>query len=190
MGWHHWKKKILHGEGRCLAWSEEGAYRNFSCAPCMSPVRSSTSYQGRSAQDPFPSDGHCTPVMKRPCSEGESRVRGTLLSRILETDSGRGINMMQIVGELWFVIFGSPGGASMEELLSQLPEDVIGSGFNKEDPGRAPLPPAFHLQGRHVTWYQQWGIREAEVCAVSEATSFEVSIAMKIYIVIMWVRTL
>jgi hypothetical protein len=28
----------------------------------------------------------------------------------------------------------------MEELLSQLPEDVIGHGLNKEDPGRA-FPP-------------------------------------------------
>jgi hypothetical protein len=26
----------------------------------------------------------------------------------------------------------------MEDLLSQLPEDVIGSGLNKEDTGRAP----------------------------------------------------
>jgi hypothetical protein len=34
---------------------------------------------------------------------------------------------------------GSPGGVSMEELLSQLPEDVIGPGFNKEDPGKAPF---------------------------------------------------
>jgi hypothetical protein len=28
----------------------------------------------------------------------------------------------------------------MEELLFQLPEDVIGSGLNKEDPGRASPP--------------------------------------------------
>jgi hypothetical protein len=28
------------------------------------------------------------------------------------------------------VIVGSPGGTSMEELLSQLPEDMIGSGLN------------------------------------------------------------
>jgi hypothetical protein len=35
-----------------------------------------------------------TPFIGRPCSEGESHVRGTLLSRILESDSGRGINMM------------------------------------------------------------------------------------------------
>jgi hypothetical protein len=42
-----------------------------------------------------------------------------------------------------------PGGASVEELLSQLPEDVIRPGFNKEDPGRGPppsIPSAFHLQ--------------------------------------------
>jgi hypothetical protein len=67
-----------------------------------------------------------------------SLVRETLLSRILETISRRGINMIQIVGELKFVIVGNPGGASMEELLSWLPEDVIGSGLNKEDPGRTP----------------------------------------------------
>jgi hypothetical protein len=73
---------------------------NSSHAPCMSPERSSTSYQGRSTQDPFPSHGHCPPVTRRPCNEGESHVRGTLLSRILEMNSGRGINMMQIVGEL------------------------------------------------------------------------------------------
>jgi hypothetical protein len=47
--------------------------------------------------------------------------------------------MMQIVGELKFVIDGSPRGASMKELLSQLPEDVIGSGLNKEDAGWAPF---------------------------------------------------
>jgi hypothetical protein len=63
----------------------------------------------------------------------------------LETNSGKGVNVMQIVGELqYFVVVGSPGGASMEGLISQLPEDVIGSGLNKDDPGRAPLPSAFH----------------------------------------------
>jgi hypothetical protein len=81
------------------------------------------------------------------------------------------------------VIVGSPGGATVEELLSQLPEDVIGSGRKKEDPGRAPsLPLAFHLQGGRVTGCQQRGVCEAYVCVVSEA--------MKIYVVIFWVRTL
>jgi hypothetical protein len=37
------------------------------------------------------------PMMRQPYSEGESCVRGTLSSMILETNSGRGINMMQIV---------------------------------------------------------------------------------------------
>jgi hypothetical protein len=40
------------------------------------------------------------------------------------------------------VIDGRPGGASMEELLSQLPEDVIGSGLNKENPGSPPCIPS------------------------------------------------
>jgi hypothetical protein len=72
----------------------------------------------------------------------------------------------------------------MEELLSQLPEYVIGYGLNKEDPGMAPpsLSSALYLQGRCVTGCQQRG--------VCEVVSFEVSIAMKIYIVIFWVRTL
>jgi hypothetical protein len=35
----------------------------------------------------------------------------------------------------------------MEELLSQLPEDVIGSGFNKEDPGRASLLHSIYREG-------------------------------------------
>jgi hypothetical protein len=52
------------------------------------------------------------------------------------------------------VIVISPGGTSAEELLAHLPEDVIGSGLNKEDPRRAPLPPAFYLQGGHVTGRQ------------------------------------
>jgi hypothetical protein len=34
------------------------------------------------------------------------------------------------------------------------------------------------------------GVYEAKVCVVSEAMSFEVSVAMKIYIVNFWVRTL
>jgi hypothetical protein len=132
------KNTNFRGEGRCLAWSKQGAYRNSLYTPCMSPVRSLTSYQGRSTQDPFPSQGHSTPVTRWPCSERESHVGGALSSRIWETNSRRGINMKQIVGELWFVIVGIPGGASVEELLSQLPEDVIRSGLNKEDPGSAP----------------------------------------------------
>jgi hypothetical protein len=46
------------------------------------------------------------------------------------------------------------------------------------------LPLSFHLQGRHVTGHQQREVSEAEVCVVSEAVSFEVSISMKIYIMI------
>jgi hypothetical protein len=91
------KKNIFHGGGRCLAWSEQGAYRNSSGAACMSPVRSSTSYQGRNAEDPFPSHGYCAPIMRWPC---QSHVRGILSSVILETGSRRGINMMQTVEEL------------------------------------------------------------------------------------------
>jgi hypothetical protein len=99
--------------------------------------------------------------------------------------------MMQIVGELYFLIVGSPGGASMEELLPQLPENVTGSGLNKEDPGRAPsLPFAFHQKGGHVTGHQQQGVCKAKVCVVPEAMNFEVSVATKIYIVIFSVRTL
>jgi hypothetical protein len=74
-------------------------------------------------------------------------MRGTLLSMILEKNSGKGINMMQIVGELKFVIFGSPGWASIEELLSQLPEDMIGSGFKKKDPGRTSLLHSIYSEG-------------------------------------------
>jgi hypothetical protein len=86
--------------------------------------------------------------------------------------------------------FWQPWRSISGGMLSQLPEDLTVCGLNKEDPGGAPLPPAVHLQGRHVTGCQQRGVCEAEVCVVSEAMSFEVSIAMKIYIVIMWVRTL
>jgi hypothetical protein len=57
----------------------------------------------------------------------------------------------------------------MEELLSQLPEDVIGSELNRDHPGRAPFPSAFHLQGGHVTRRQKRGAREEKVCVVSEA---------------------
>jgi hypothetical protein len=64
------------------------------------------------------------------------------------------------------VIVGSPGVASMEELLSQLPEDVIGSGLNK-NPGRAPHSCAFHLQGGCVNRHQGQGVREAKVCVIS-----------------------
>jgi hypothetical protein len=79
----------------------------------------------------------------------------------------------------------------MEELLSQLLEGVIGSELYKEDPGRGPsFLSALHLQGRHVTGRQQEGVCEAKVCVVSEAMSFEVSVALKVYIVIMWVRAL
>jgi hypothetical protein len=154
------KKNILQGEGRCLAWSEQGAQRNSSRGPCTLPLRSKTSYQGRSDQDSFPSHGHCTPITRRPCSEGESRVRATLSSTILETNSGRGI--------LYFVIVSSPGGASIEELLSQLPENVIGSGLNKEDPGRTPTPFCFPSPGtsseesvkqRCVLSLKQWVLR-------------------------------
>jgi hypothetical protein len=81
----------------------------------------------------------------------------------------------------------------MEEMLSQLPEGVILSGLNKENPGRVPpasLPPAFQLQGENVTGHQQQGVLEAKVCVISEAMSFEVSTTMKFCIVIFWVRTL
>jgi hypothetical protein len=72
----------------------------------------------------------------------------------------------------------------MEALLPQLPEDVNRSGLKKEDRGRATLPSAFHLQGGRVTRHQQQGVCEAKACVVSEAMSFKVSIALKIYIVI------
>lgn len=36
----------------------------------------------------------------------------------------------------------------MEELLSQLPEDVIESGLNKEDPGSVPPPFCIPSTGR------------------------------------------
>jgi hypothetical protein len=76
----------------------------------------------------------------------------------------------------------------MEELLSQVPEDVTGSAFNEEDPGRAPLPHfCIPSTGRACHWVP---VCEAEVCVVSEEMSFEVSIALKIYIVIFWVRAL
>jgi hypothetical protein len=70
---------------------------------------------------------------------------------ILETNSGRGINMMQIVGKLYFVIVGSPGEVSVEELLSQLSKDVMGLGLTRRiQEGASSLPSAFHLQGgRH-----------------------------------------
>jgi hypothetical protein len=68
-------------------------------------------------------------------------VKGALSSIILEANSGRGINMMQIIGELLFMIVGSPGGASVEELVSQLPKDVMGLGLTKRIQERAPLPP-------------------------------------------------
>jgi hypothetical protein len=71
---------------------------------------------------------------------------GTLSSRSLETDSERNVNMMQMVGELWLLC--SPGGASMEELLSQLPDDVIGSVLKKEDLGRPPPPFCILSTGR------------------------------------------
>jgi hypothetical protein len=74
----------------------------------------------------------------------------------------------------------------VEELLSQLPQDMIESEFNKEDPGRAPLPPslsfALRLQGGHFNGLQQQGVHEAKVCVVFEA--------VEVCIVILWVRTL
>jgi hypothetical protein len=50
------------------------------------------------------------------------------------------------------VTVGSCGGASMEELVFQLPEDVIVSGF---DEGGILVPSAFYLQVSHVTRCQQ-----------------------------------
>jgi hypothetical protein len=46
------------------------------------------------------------------------------------------------------VIVGSPGGASVEELLSQLPEDVIGSGLNWIIQEGPPLPSFLHSNYR------------------------------------------
>jgi hypothetical protein len=77
----------------------------------------------------------------------------------------------------------------MEELLSQPLADVIGSRLHTEDQGRpSSLTSSFHVQGECVTGSQQRGVCETKVCAVSEAMSFEVSISIKIYIVIFWVR--
>jgi hypothetical protein len=73
----------------------------------------------------------------------------------------------------------------MKELLSQLPEDVIGSRLNKEDSGRTP----FLLHSIYREGVSPGANNEESLCVVSDAVSFEVSIAMKIYIVI-WVRTL
>jgi hypothetical protein len=63
----------------------------------------------------------------RCCSEGESHVRN-----IIEWDFGN---------------------KQSEELLSQLLEDVIGSGRNKEDPGSPPPPPfCIPSTGRACHW--------------------------------------
>jgi hypothetical protein len=80
----------------------------------------------------------------------------------------------------------------MEKLLSRLPEDVIGSGLNKEIPGKALLP-LFILRFMYMEGVSLGTSREEsriKVCVIFEAVSFEVSIAMKIYIVIFWVRKL
>jgi hypothetical protein len=113
MGWHHWKWKTF-SMAKDAVWNE--ASKEHPGIPHMSLVRGWTSYQGRRTQVRFPSL-HSTPIMRRPCSEGDSRVRGTLRAGFWKPAVGR---------------------ASTEELLSQLPEDVIGSGLNKEYPGRAP----------------------------------------------------
>jgi hypothetical protein len=81
----------------------------------------------------FHSHGHCAPITRRPCSEGESHVRGTLSSR-------------PTVGE-----------AECRRIII-------------------------------CVCRQQRGV--CEVCVVSEAVRFEVSTAMKVNIVIFWVKTL
>jgi hypothetical protein len=65
LGWAGTTEKILFPMLKDTVWCE------------VNKEHPGSLYQRRSIKDPFPSNSHCTPIVRGPCSEGESHVRGT-----------------------------------------------------------------------------------------------------------------
>jgi hypothetical protein len=130
------QKNVLHGEG--LPWSEQEACSNSSHAPCMSPVRSSISYQGRSAQDSFPSHGHWTRIKRRPCVVTLSLTWEDFGNQQWKRHQWRDCCLS--CQRMWL-------GLHLTRRIQEAP----------------PLPSAFYLQGGRVTRCQQWVVCEPKV---------------------------
>jgi hypothetical protein len=136
MEWHQWKKPILHGEGRYLAWTSKG-HTGIPLVPLACHLWEALLLTKEGASK-IPSS-HLAIVHQ---SRGSPVVK---VSLVWEEHYWIGfwkptVGHQHYADCRWIIICDrwQPGGASVEELLSQLPEDVIGSGLNKEDPGRTP----------------------------------------------------